>query len=69
MFDALCTRQRGLDYPLYVTPEFYEGGVPYSADMAAELVGELVKEGGLVRRNDGMVALANWSDFRFDFNI
>lgn len=69
MFDALCTRQRGLDYPLYVTPAFYEGGVPYSAEMASELIGELVDEGVLIRRDDGMVALANWSDFRFDFNI
>ena len=69
MYDALCARQRGLDHPLYVTPKFYEGGGPFGMEMAAELMEELVREGVLIRREDGQTALTNWADFRFDFNI
>lgn len=69
MYDALCTRQRGLDHPLYVTPKFYEGGGPFGMEMATELMEELVGEGVLTRREDGQMALSNWADFRFDFNI
>lgn len=69
LHDALCTRQRGLDYPLYVSPKFYEGGNPWGMDMAAELMDELVSEGVLMRREDGLMALTNWADYRFDFSI
>jgi len=69
IYDALCARQRGLDHPLYVTPKFYEGGGPFGMEMAAELMDELVREGVLIRREDGQTALTNWADFRFDFNI
>jgi len=69
LFDALCTHQRGLDHPLYVSPRFYEGGKPFGEAFAAALMDEMVREGVLLRREDGRMALKNWADFRFDFNI
>jgi len=30
---------------------------------------EMVQENVLIRREDGRMALKNWADFRFDFNI
>ena len=30
---------------------------------------EMVRENVLIRREDGKMALKNWVDFRFDFNI
>ena len=69
MFDTLCTYQRGRSYPMYVRPDFYEGGAPHGSQMAHELVRELVDEGAFISRDDGCVALARWEDLRFDFNI
>lgn len=69
MFDALCTWQRGRDYPMYVGPTFYESGAPFGVETATELMCELADEGVLVRNGEGMFALANWSHYRFDFNI
>ena len=70
MYDALCVRQRGKDYPVYVGPKYYENAGPWGVDMATEMLNELVEEGALIRREeDGLYALANWSDFRFDFSI
>lgn len=69
LYDALCTRQRGLDHPHYVSPRFYEGGKPYGESFAAGLMEEMVREGVLMRCEDGKMALTNWADFRFDFNI
>ena len=39
------------------------------ADGAAALMDEMVQENVLIRREDGRMALKNWADFRFDFNI
>ena len=70
MYDALCVRQRGKDTPVYVGPKYYENAGPWGVDMATEMLNELVEEGALIRREeDGLYALANWSDFRFDFSI
>lgn len=69
LYDALCVHQRGLDHPHYVSPRFYEGGKPYGEAYAAGLMEEMVQEGVLMRREDGKMALTNWADFRFDFNI
>ena len=69
LYDALCTHQRGLDHPHFVSPRFYEGGKPYGEDFVAALMDEMVREGVLIRREDGKMALKNWEDFRFDFNI
>ena len=39
-------------------------------EMATDLMNELLEEGVLIRREeDGLMALANWSDYRFDFSI
>jgi len=67
LYDALCTHQRGLDHPLYVSPRFYEGGKPFGEDFARGLMDEMVQEGVLMRREDGRMALTRWADFRFDF--
>ena len=69
LYDALCVRQRGLDHPLYVSPKFYEGGKPFGMEMACALMDELVAEGVLTRREDGLYALTRWEDLRFDFSI
>ena len=69
MFDALCSYQRGKNYQMYVAPTFYEGGIPFEAELLNVLLDELVADGAFIRRSDGYVALTNWSDFRFDFNI
>lgn len=68
LYDALCTHQRGKDAPHFVSPKFYEGGKPFGLEFAAELMDEMVREGVLIRREDGKMALKNWADFRFDFN-
>lgn len=55
---------------VFVDDTFYEYG--YAFGGAAEtkyLVEELVREGALVRREDGKVALANYETTRYDFNI
>ena len=54
---------------MYVAPTFYEGGIPFDGELLNILLDELVADGAFVRRDDGYVALPNWSDFRFDFNI
>lgn len=69
IYDALCTHQRGLDHPHFVSPRFYEGGKPFGEAFAAQLMEEMVRDGVLIRREDGRMALKNWADFRFDFNI
>lgn len=69
LYDALCSRQRGLDSPLRVTPKFYEGGKPYGIEFAESLMDELINERVLEKGEDGLYQLANWSDHRFDFNI
>ena len=69
LYDALCTKQRGLDHPLWVGPEFYEAGAAFGMDTTREMMRELCDEGVLMLHEDGRMALANWSDFRFDFNI
>lgn len=70
LVDALGTRQRGKDYPVYVSPKFYENAGPWGMEMATDLMNELLEEGVLIRREeDGLYALANWSDYRFDFSI
>ncbi|MBR5230797.1 MAG: hypothetical protein IKW00_00935 [Clostridia bacterium] len=69
LYDALCTRQRGLNAPVYVSPRFYEGGKALGEEYTASLLEEMAAEGVLIRREDGRFALKNWADFRFDFNI
>ena len=43
--------------------------IPFDGELLNILLDELVADGAFVRRDDGYVALPNWSDFRFDFNI
>ena len=70
LYDSLCTRQRGAKEPVYVSPKFYEGAAPFGVDIATEMMDELLAEGVLIRREeDGLYALSNWADFRFDFSI
>ena len=70
LYDSLCTRQRGAKEPVYVSPKFYEGAAPFGLDIATEMMDELLAEGVLIRREeDGLYALSNWADFRFDFSI
>ncbi len=69
LYDALCSKQRGLDHPLWVGPEFYEAGAAFGMDTTRELLSELCDEGALICREDGKMSLANHADLRFDFNI
>ncbi len=55
---------------VFVDDIFYEYGYAFGgADETKYLVDELVREGVLVRREDGKVALANYETTRYDFNI
>ncbi|MBE6548097.1 MAG: hypothetical protein E7667_04380 [Ruminococcaceae bacterium] len=69
IIDFLCVCQRGLDYPVWVNHMFYEMGIPFGDEFGAELMRELIDDGVLITREDGLMALSNWSDYRFDFNI
>ena len=69
MYDAFCTYQRGVNAPVYLSHKFYEGAAPTGVELAEEIMNELVSEGAMIRREDGLYALSNWEDFRFDFNI
>ena len=40
-----------------------------SLDFATLLMDELVEEGVLSRRDDGLMYLTDWQGYRFDFNI
>ena len=69
MYDAFCTYQRGVNAPVYLSHKFYEGAAPTGVELAEEIMNELVEEGAMIRREDGLYALSNWQDFRFDFSI
>lgn len=66
-FFRVCQRGRG--EPLWFDSTFYEGGLAFGGDLCAELTEELADEGVLIRREDGRMALADWQDRGFDFNI
>ena len=67
--DRIIAAQRGLNSPYLINVDFYESGWAFSHELSAALIGELVEEGVLTRREDGLMYLSNWSDYRFDFNI
>lgn len=69
LVDRLRVHQRGLNQPLWVESRFYEENLAFGVEFGGQLMDELVSEGVLIRREDGFMALANWSDYRFDFNI
>ena len=66
-FFRVC--QRGVNQPLWVDRRFYEGGLAFGDRLGQQLMDELVAEGVLVRREDGMCCPAHWCHGRFDFNI
>lgn len=66
-FFRVC--QRGVQEPVWVDRRSYEGGIAFEEELGQRLMEELVAEGVLVRREDGRCALADWQDYRFDFNI
>ena len=41
----------------------------FGDELGAVLMDELVAEGVLIRREDGMCCLTDWCRYRFDFNI
>ena len=63
-FFRVC--QRG--EPVWVDHTSYEGGLAFG-DVGRRLMEELCAEGVLTRREDGRYALADWENYRFDFNI
>ena len=69
MIDLLCTFQRGKSSQFWAQYNFYECGVPYGADSYNQLVDELIGEGVLIKNEYGLLALTNWEDYGFDFNI
>ena len=69
LYDFLCVLQRGIAGQNFHAPTFYEGGLALDKDLNMRLIDEMVAEGIIVRREDGRVALTNWENFRFDFNI
>ena len=44
-------------------------GLAYGEELCAELLDELVSEGVVKRRDDGLVSLSDYTALRFDFNI
>lgn len=69
MVDLLSTFQRGKKAQYWAHYSFYECGVPYGADSYRKIIDELIYEGVLVTNKAGLIALADWEDYRFDFNI
>ena len=70
MYDYICVAQRGRQQQVFVHPACYEAGAPVGVDLANQIIGELVEEGALVRReSDGYVALPNWESYKYDFTI
>jgi len=69
ILDRIRVAQRGLNAPYLVDVNFYESGWAFSPELNAKLFSELVEEGVLTHREDGLMYLTNWSDYRFDFNI
>lgn len=69
MVDLLCTFQRGKNTQFWAQYGFYECGVPYGKDSYDRLIDELIAEGVFIRNQQGLIALTNWEDYRFDFNI
>ncbi len=69
MMDLFRVRQRGEKTPVLLDYENYESGYALSLDFATLLMDELVEEGVLSRRDDGLMYLTDWQDYRFDFNI
>jgi len=69
MYQHLCVFQRGKKEQFFTNPCFYEGGYAFGEDYTKELVDELVCEGVFEKNADGDVALTNWENFKYDFNI
>ena len=69
LVDLLRVCQRGQKQPYWIDHTFYEAGIALGTTLGNDLLNELVTEGVLMRRADGKMALANYADYRFDFNI
>lgn len=69
MYEYLAVYQRGKKEQLFVDKGYYEACLTAGQRVNDRLIDEMIADGVLVRREDGMVALANWKNFMFDFAL
>lgn len=69
MYEYLAVHQRGKKEQLFVGRDYYEACLAAGQKVNDRLIGEMIAEGVLVSREDGMVALADWKNFMFDFAV
>lgn len=69
MYEYLAVYQRGKKEQLFVGKGYYEACLTAGQKVNDRLIDEMIADGVLVEREDGLVALANWKNFMFDFAL
>lgn len=67
-FEYFAVHQRGLNEPVRLSTNYYEGGIPLR-DENDEIIESLISDGLLEKDSEGKVMLRDYDAYKYDLNI